>query len=209
MDFSVFFIHTESTDNAEGLVEHLSKHQPPKRQGSPTKRIMKLPLSLRSAIRSHEMRWQVKRNDLNKVIYKHKTQKCFTGPDKLELEAQAGKANPKLVFKLYPYGLEGDFGKNATLDVEIDMPKKCRRLPSTAKAKLRISAWDCQEGKTLCCRDNIEIPMNHRQFPIPAFISHEALKLSHSELIEIHVMAELIEGANACFYVTTGDEIYV
>ena len=137
------------------------------------------------------MQWSLKRNELNKIVYGHKTKKCLSSPDKLELGYADAKTNPKLIFKLYPYGLEEDFGKNATLEVEIKIPKKCPHLPSSAKVCLTVAAWDCKER---CClnSETVERPMNLRQFTIPEFITHAALKESHSDYIEIQASAELI-----------------
>ena len=139
---------------------------------------------------SQELKWLLKRNDLNKAIYKHKENKCFTSSDKLELDVGCGKANPKLVFKLYPYGLEQDCGKNTTLEVEIELPKKCTRLPSSATLKLRVTALDCKEAQNITSH-GVEKSMELRRFVILGFVTHDDLKNSHSDLIEIQASAEL------------------
>ena len=148
---------------------------------------MPLPKSSKSS--SQELKWTLKSNDLNEPIYKHKKKKCFTSSDKLELDVGCGKANPKLVFKLYPYGLEQDRGKNTTLEVEIEVPKKSMRLPDSATLKLTVTALDCKEARVLKTY-KVEKSMHLRTFLILDFVSHDDLKKSHSDLIEIQATAE-------------------
>ena len=155
---------------------------------------LKLPLtrSRPSSKLQHSIRWVLKRNKLNKAIYKHKENKRITCPTKLELDAGCGGANPRLVFHLVPYGLETDSGKNATLEIEIEVPKKCSRMHSATKVKVSVSVRELKEEKFLARHGGVEKSMNLRQFLIPQFVTHGNLKDSHCDQIEIHASAELI-----------------
>lgn len=145
-----------------------------------------------SVVRS-DMRWLLKRNDLNKAIYEHKADKFFTSPHKLDVDV-GGKANPKFVFHVYPYGLEEDYALNATLEVEIWFPKtkKSPRLPSVVNVALSVEVWDCDTGDCISSCD-AEVSMNLRRYTIHRFITHASLKESHSDYIEIQASSELLE----------------
>ena len=139
------------------------------------------------------MQWFIKRNDLNKAIYEHKTDKFFTSPHKLDVDV-GGKANPKFIFHIYPYGLEEDYGHNATLEVEICFPKskKCPRLPTTVNVYLSVGVWDYDMGDCISSCE-AEVSMNLRRYTIHRFITHASLKESHSDFIEIQASSVLIE----------------
>ena len=134
----------------------------------------------------------LKRNKLNEAIYKHKQNKRITCPNKLELDAGCGGANPRLVFHLVPCGLENDSGKNATLEIEIEVPKRCTRFHSETKVKISISVRELKEDKLLAKHGGVEKSMSLRQFLIPRFVTHGDLKDSHCDQIEIRASAELI-----------------
>ena len=150
-----------------------------------------------SVVRS-EMQWLIKRNDLNKAIYEHKAGKFFTSPNKLDVDV-GGKANPKFIFHLYPYGLEEDVGVNATLEVEIWYPKskKYPRLPNAVNVYLSVTVWDCETGDCMSSCD-AEVSMNLRRYTIQRFITHTALKESRSNYIEIQASSELLEPPPSC-----------
>ena len=150
----------------------------------------KLPLT-RPKLR-HNIRWVLKRNKLNEAIYRHKENKRITCPTKLELDTGCGGANPRLVFHLVPYGLETDSGKNATLEIEIEVPKKCPRMHSATKVKVSVSVREVKEEKFLARHDDVEKSMNMRQFLIPQFVTHGKLKDSRCDQIEIHALAEVV-----------------
>ena len=141
--------------------------------------------------KSLPLSWQLKCDDLNDRIYKRKLKhKCITYPNKLELDVGCGRGNPKLSLRLFPYGLESDAGRNSTLEVEIIVPNKCKRLPVSATVRLHVSAWNTRNGEALnSCKT--EKFMNLRVFHIPAFITHEDLKHSNSKRIEVQASAEL------------------
>lgn len=147
----------------------------------------------RKQSRDSVLRWQIKRNLLNKAIYKHKENKCYTCSEKLELDAgHGGKANPRLIFKLYPYGLDRDRKTNVTLHVEIDVPRKCPRLADSTQLRLSVVAYDLNESRKLGEEQVVEKQANLRDFLLHSFITHDSLKNSHSDHIEIQASAELL-----------------
>ena len=135
--------------------------------------------------------WKLKCDNLNDHIYKRKLKcKPITCPNKLELDFGCGKANPKLSLRLHPYGLESDTGRNTSLEVEIIVPNKCKRLPVSATVRLYVSVWSTEKGEALnSCKT--EKFMSLRVFHIPAFITHEDLKHSTSKWVEVQACAEL------------------
>ena len=153
---------------------------------------LKLPFS-RS--KPHDvLKWHVKRSPLNKAIYDHKEQKRITCKKKLELDAECGGANPRLVFHLIPYGLEDDAGKCATLEIEVEISRKTRStMHSATKIRLSVFVQEMKEdGKVLARHDNIEQSIDVSRFFISQFLTHECLKHSRCDQIEIQASAELI-----------------
>ena len=140
------------------------------------------------------LKWHVKRSTLNKAIYDHKKQKRITCKKKLELDAGRGRANPQLVFHLIPYGLEDDAGKNATLEIEVEISGKTRMsMHSSTKIRLSVCVQEMKEdGKVLAKHDNIEQSIDVSRFFISQFLTHECLKQSRCDQIEIQASAELI-----------------
>ena len=139
-------------------------------------------------------KWHVKRSTLNKAIYDHKEQKHITCKKKLELDAGCGGANPRLVFHLIPYGLENDVGKSATLEIEVEISRKTRMsMYSATKIRLSVCAQEMKEdGKFLTRHENIEQSIDMSRFFISQFLTHECLKHSRCDQIEIQASAELI-----------------
>ena len=139
--------------------------------------------------------WFLKRKKLNRIIYEHKTKTYICSPNKLKLDVgTCTKEKPKLVFTLYPCGLEEDCGNTATLEIEIQIPKKCPRLPSSAKVNLSVTVWECNEGSQyLKVSDfTVEELMSLRQFIIFKLITHTFLRESRSNYIKITASTKLI-----------------
>ena len=141
----------------------------------------------------HTFKWDLKRNKLNKKIYKHKEKERITCKKKLELDAECGGANPRLVFHLIPYGLEDDAGKSATLEIEVEISRKTRMsMHSSTKIRLSVCVQEMKEGNLLAKHENIEQSIDVSRFFIPQFLTHECLKHSRCDQIEIRASAELI-----------------
>ena len=142
----------------------------------------------------HTFKWDLKRNTLNKKIYKHKEKERITCKKKLELDAGCVGANPRLVFHLIPYGLEDDAGKSATLEIEVEISRKTRMsMHSATNIRLSVFAQEVKEdGKVLTRHDNIEQSIDVSRFFISQFLTHECLKHSRCDQIQIQASAELI-----------------
>ena len=158
---------------------------------------IKLKLSLakpQSTKPKHGLNWDLKRNRLNKTIYKHKEQKRITCKKKLELDAGCGGANPRLVFHLIPYGLEDDAGKSATLEIEVEISRKTRMsMHSATNIRLSVFVQEMKEdGEVLARHHNIEQSIDMSRFFISQFLTHECLKHSRCDQIQIQASAELI-----------------
>ena len=140
------------------------------------------------------MGFKAKRNKLNKKIYKHKEKERITCKKKLELDAECGGANPRLVFHLVPYGLEDDAGKSVTLEIEVEISRKTRMsMHSSTKIRLSVFVQEMKEDEKFLARhENIEQSIDMSRFFISQFLTHECLKLSRCDQIEIQASAELI-----------------
>ena len=97
---------------------------------------------LRSKVRSSpSFTWKVVRKDLIKPVWLHQDQASITRPNKLELDLNHRKHNPKLTFQLFPYGLHKDEGEAVTLAVRITTPDKCPPLPLSSEIQLALVVW--------------------------------------------------------------------
>ena len=165
----------------------------PKRPGSGSKmsRLKKPLIRTRSKRLARDLSWTVKRNKLNKAIYEHKENKTIECTKKLELDVGHGSGNPKLSVILHPYGLEGDKRRHVTLEVHIDVSKKAPKLSSGAMIRFSVSASDTGENRQLI-EVSVEKDVLLREFYVYEFISHEALKESRSETIEIKAYVEYL-----------------
>ena len=133
--------------------------------------------------------WPVKRNKLNKYIYKH-IHKLKTCKVKLELIPDQDNSGPlpKFTLQLHPYGCEEDSNRCITAKVTIDYPKKCRLLSKT-KIEFQISARedDPSTGREIGHKKTQQVQVTQSFFYIKEFISHEELKNSHCN--QIYVIA--------------------
>ena len=130
--------------------------------------------------------WKVKRDHLNKPIFRHQESSTIEWKKKVEVDVGNGNIyNPKLVFILHPYGLERDRQKCVTLEVRIDVPKKAPKLKEATFVKLTLTVSET-EGEIL--KDhNLKKNLNLRVFYQDRFVSHLALRESHSDFIDITV----------------------
>ena len=98
------------------------------------------------------------------------------------------------MFHLIPYGLEDDAGKSATLEIEVEISRKTRTpMHSATKIRLSVFVQEMKEdGKVLARHDNIEQSIDVSRFFISQFLTHECLKHSRCDQIEIQASAELI-----------------
>ena len=185
---NLLFLVLESANCNGG--QHTGK-QVAGRKGRPRSAKRKHPFSRSKP--QNDLKWHVKRSTLNKAIYDHKEQKCITCKKKLELDAECGGANPRLVFHLIPYGLEDDAGKSATLEIEVEISRKTRMsMHSSTKIRLSVCVQEMKEGNLLAKHENIEQSIDVSRFFIPQFLTHECLKHSRCDQIEIQASAELI-----------------
>ena len=136
---------------------------------------------LRSKTRSSPS-WKVGRKDLIKPVWLHHAHVNITRPNKLELDINHGKHNPKLTFQLFPYGLHGDKGEAVTMAVRIATPDKCPPLPLSSEIQLQLVVWG-GEGREK--EDEVRnCPAVHKElsttsvFYVYQVITHDQLKRS-------------------------------
>ena len=141
----------------------------------------------------NQITWPVKRDKLNKCIYKH-TSKLKTCKEKLELVPDRDNCGPlpKFTLQLHPYGSEEDENRHITAKVTIDFPKKCRLLSKT-KIEFEISAREdnSSTGRELGHKKTQE-QVTQSFFYIKEFITHEELKKSHCNYIYVIAAVTLI-----------------
>ena len=143
-------------------------------------------------IEPNKLVWPIKRDKLNKYIYKHKTKllKCKLNWE-LTSEHEIGPS-PKLSLQLHPYGAEEDSNKFITAKVSIES-RRCR-LHSDTTIGFIISAREsdptsgAQIGKL---REKYE-QITKSFFYIKQFIDHQDLKNSPCDYIQVIASATLI-----------------
>ena len=140
------------------------------------------------------MIWPVRRDRLNKYIYKY-TRKLKTCKAKLELVPDQDNCGPlpKFNLQLHPYGSEDDGNKYITAKVTIELPKKFRLL-STRKIEFHLSARedDPTSGKKIGCKKAQQEQVTKSFFYIKRFISHEELKNCHCNHVYVIAAVKLI-----------------
>ena len=133
--------------------------------------------------------WSVKRDHLNKPIFRHQDSCTIEWKKKVEVDVGSGNIyNPKLIFILHPYGLEEDRQKYVTLEVRIDVPKKAPKLKEATCVKLTLTVSETG-GRTLK-EHELTKNLNLRVFYQHKFVSHRILRESHSDFIDIITQAE-------------------
>lgn len=138
-------------------------------------------------------KWILARKNLNEDIYEHRC--CpFQLHKSIQVDvAQAGPGclpAPRLHLTLYPSGLETDKGSYATLEARVVLPTGGYggQDMSSVRLLLKASAHDFPDGKVIgegMKRSNL----NAQKVRVFRFISHEALKTSHSKHIEVRMWA--------------------
>lgn len=177
--------HDEPTDAHLHVDVHEKQnaHLHPKSSWKP-KLQRKLSIRRKSAIPPFQ--WHLKRREINEAIYEHWEDKSFKSKERLEVDLGFGKYNPRLVPSLIPHGIEEDYDKNATLEISLDVPTKCPRSYKVASIRVIVSALDFRERKPLSSQREVVVPsLNIRTITVKEFISHDALKHSRSEYVEI------------------------
>jgi hypothetical protein len=137
--------------------------------------------------------WKLRRNDLSKTIWSHDETRCITQSQKMELDTNLGRCNPRLSFQLYPYGESEDYGKFVTMIVRINTSDKCPPLPSSSKVHMSLvvradSSDKESNGDVLheCCAEEY---LHLGFFRIHKVVSHDKLKECHSKHIYLEVKA--------------------
>lgn len=134
--------------------------------------------------KQNELAWSVKRDVLNKYIYKNQS-KLLTCKPKLELESDQASNSPKLILQLYPYGAEDDANKHVTVKVLVDLPRKCK-LHSETEIELTIGAMeDDSTGAWIGPLKKKCEPITKSFFYVKKFISHLKLKNSSCKYVQI------------------------
>ena len=137
---------------------------------------------------------------MNKYIYKKKT-KLLTC--KLSLDVTSDHSGslcgpcPRVSIQLHPYGAEEDSNKCVSMKVSIELPKKCQ-LHSETEIEFQVSARELQKDASILS-EAVLGPLQRRRelitrnfFYVKGFITHEALKNSNCDFVEVFVSAKLI-----------------
>lgn len=134
----------------------------------------------------------MKRDRLNKIIFRHQENRTVDCKTKIEVDVGNGSIfNPKLSLILHPYGIEEDRGRYATLEVGIGVQKKAPKLKASTNVKISLIISKIQSEEINFVR--IE-SLDLRVFYIKHFLSHQVLRESKSETVEITIRAECKKG---------------
>ena len=144
-------------------------------------------------ISPNKLEWPIKRDKLNKYIYKQKT-KLLKCKAHLEVTPDQGSGpQPKIFIQLHPYGAEEDSNKCISVKASIELPRKCQ-LHSETEIEFEISARELQtqaSGAEIGPLKRKHEQITRNFFYIKGFITHEALKNSQCDYIQILVSAWL------------------
>ena len=144
-------------------------------------------------VEPNKLVWPVKRDKLNKCIYKHKT-KLLTCKVNLELVSDHDSGPiPKLSLQLHPYGIEEDANKCVTAKVSIELPKKCH-LHSETRIEFQISARedDTSSGSEIGQVQIRKEQITQNFFYVKKLITHQDLKNSQCNYVQVCAMAKLV-----------------
>ena len=97
--------------------------------------------------------WKVGREEL--VRQKQQSQTVLTSPGRIEVDANLGKYNPRLVLQLYPGGVFEDEGKAVTMAMRIIISEKCPPLPPTAVVHITLDVENDKGKKRLNLHENL------------------------------------------------------
>ena len=147
----------------------------------------------------NKVTWQVKRDKLNKYIYKH-TSRLLPCKAKLELIPPHDKVRgplPKLYLYLHPYGAEEDENKCVTAKVVIEHPKGKYPLDSKTMIEFVVTAreGDGDSGVQIG-RVSATEKLLTSFFYLKKVISHERLKTSQSVYIQIQATVNIVESSS-------------
>ena len=135
----------------------------------------------------------VRRRELYTIICEHRASKFIRLRQRLVLDARC-RANPQVGLKIFPYGLDADAGKYATLEADIYIPRKCPLLTlDTSNVKLIVRVMDDQTGENLNGGRVLmeECKLRGKSLRIPQLISHESITQSKSLVLRVQATAEL------------------
>ena len=80
-----------------------------------------------------------------------------------------------------------------TLEIEVEISRKTRMsMHSSTKIRLSVCVQEMKEESLLAKHENIEQSIDVSRFFIPQSLTHECLKHSRCDQIEIQASAELI-----------------
>lgn len=146
-------------------------------------------------VKPNELVWPIKRDKLNKYIYESKyAKKALQCKHKLELELDSGVSSgphPKLKLELYPYGLEEDQNESVTITVHVERPKHCN-LHSSTEMQITLSMQESESGEKIGRPHTKYEPIRSSYFLIKQFISHDLIKRSRCDFVEVTVRAHLM-----------------
>ena len=187
---SVFHTDAVQPDVAEEVGElqkPMTSPPPPREKPKLQRRFSFFRSKSRSNLSSPSFTWKVVREDLIKPIWRHHTQANITRANKLELEANQGKHNPKLTFQLFPYGLHQDKGNAVTMAVRVATPDKCPPLPLSSEIQLRLSVFDVEGKEVKKSQSDTEKLSKISIFYVYTVITHNQLKESKSKYFNLEM----------------------
>ena len=122
--------------------------------------------------------WKVAREELIKPIWRHQPNATVTRQEKLVLETNPGKHNPKVSFILYPYGVFKDENKAVTMAVRTSISDKCPPLPPLSELRLNLTAWGGEgaQREELSRPRSVTEKLSTSVFYVYSVVTHDQLK---------------------------------
>lgn len=128
--------------------------------------------------------WTILRKEALEMVWKHEEKGCVRCPQQLQVDARSGNNDPYLMFRLHPYGLFEDKGKNMTLFVKMIIPDDCPPIHPSAKLYLTVRVYTVEGVKRKQLHvHHLNPKVNSCVVYVPKFMSHkEVLNVDWKEL---------------------------
>lgn len=134
--------------------------------------------------------WNILKRVISEMIRKHNTNSYVMCPQQIQVDARYGDNDPYLMFRLHPYGLFEDRGKNMTLFVKIVIPDDCPPIHPSTKFHLTVKIYAAEEkNRKQLHVHQLNPKVNSCVLYLPNFMSHKELQKVDWNVLDIEISA--------------------
>lgn len=135
--------------------------------------------------------WTILREEASEMVQQHEEEGCITCPQHLQVDVGCGDNDPYVTFRLHPYGLFEDKGKNMTLFLKIIIPDVCPPIHPSTKLHLTVRVYTMEGKKRKQLHvHKLESKINSCVLYIPTFIPHKELQKIDSKELDIQISVD-------------------